>query len=218
MVDKTDTGQSGSPDQERNAPKEGTDAPKGTLEKALASWDSASKGTDGDGGKKPQASTKDQDEITELRAELSRLSYESDMKALVTEVRGDLDVDYEDVERWLNTKADKDPRLTKAWDERHANKSRFQDVVKALVPEYQEYVKSFATRVSKGGEKGKKDDDEGKNAGKDDKGLAAAVRQARDAAPSNGQFGDVKWAQLSDNELAAKKSEVFRAAKAGAFK
>jgi hypothetical protein len=138
------------------------------------------------------------------------------MKALVTQVKGDLDVDYEDVERWLNTKADKDPRLTKAWDERHTNKARFQEVAKALIPEYQEYAASFAKRVAKPAEKDEKDG--GKDPVKGDKGLAAAVRGAREASPSSGQFENVNWGQLSDNELALKKSQVFKAVKSGSLR
>jgi hypothetical protein len=217
VIDSADKGQPGKPDQGSNSPPKGADTPKGDLEKALASWD-APKGTDGgDAGKKPAETTTKDDEITALRAEVSRQSYESDMKALVTQVKGDLDVDYEDVERWLNTKADKDPRLTKAWDERHTNKARFQEVAKALVPEYQEYAASFAKRVAKPAE-GKKDEDDGKDAGKGDKGLAAAIRSARDASPTGGQFEDVKWGSLSDHELAAKKHQVFSAAKRAALK
>jgi hypothetical protein len=209
MVDKVE-GQPGQSDQPSKSATEGSGALRKNVTDLLNEWDQpASKGTDSgkDAKKAPGLSDDVTARLERLEALATRTSYESDMKSIVATVRGDLDVDDFVVEAWVNRKADSDPRLVQLWNERDSKKSQFQEVIKSLAPECQEFAK---TRIIKAPPK-----TEEKETGKDAKeSLSAAVRSAREASPSSG-YEDLSWAGLNDNQFALKKAEVFRLQKAG---
>lgn len=209
MDNKDLKGQSGNADQGRKAPDKDSDTPKGKLEELLASWEP--KGTDG--GKKPKESDVTK-RLEQLEAAVTRTSYESDMKSIVAQVKGELEVDDWIVEAWINKRADSDPKLVKLWEERDTEKAQFQKVIQSLGPEFQEYAKGkILPKVEPKNEEVKdKEDKKGS-----DKGLAAAVRNSRDASPSSG-YDDTKWASLGESDFALKKAEVFRLARAGKLK
>lgn len=213
MVDKTTEGQSGKPDAERNASPETSDPPRKSLSALLSEWDEKDKGDSGKPKGEPKGEPKESTDdlikrMERLEGALTKTSYETDMKSVVETVKGDLDVDDWIVESWINRKADSDERLVKLWNERDTKKSQFDEVIKSLTPEFQEYAKN---RILP---KPDEDKDEGK---KPDKGLAAAVRTARDASPSSG-YEDLDLGSLSERDYALKKAEIFRAARAGKLK
>lgn len=214
MKDDDKKGQSGQPPQGGNPPGNGSDTPQGKLDKLLAEWDQATQGTDSgkpDKGKSADGTGGDAllKRMERLEAVLSRTNYETDMKDIVSEVKGDLDVDDWIVESWINRKADSDPRLVKLWEERDEKKGQFREVIKNLAPEFQAYAKDRI--LPKSTDKDDKDDKADRN---DDRGLSAAVRSSRTASPSSG-LDDVNWSALSGPEFALKRAEVFRLAKAG---
>lgn len=215
MVDSAvDQGQSGKSDAERKAPPEVTDPPKKSLSALLSEWEEKDKGGSGKGEPKgePKESADDlAKRLAALEGELSKTNYETDMKSVVSTVKGDLPVDDKFVEDWVNRKADGDPRLVELWEKRDERKSQFQEAIKALQPEFKAYVDELKNQLSP-----KQDEAEG-DSKKPDRGLAAAVRNSREASPSSG-YDDVKWASLPDSELALKKNEVFAAARAGKLK
>lgn len=217
MADSDDKGQSGKPDADRKGQPETSDKPK-SLSSLLAEWEEKDKGDSGKSPSEPKGEPKgpNADDIAKrlerLEASQVRSSYEADMKSVVATVKGDLDIDDFIVESWVNRKADGDPRLVKLWEERDSRKAQFDEVIKSLAPEFQEWAKSRIPAKSKEEEPEAKD-----KSGKSDKGLAAAVRQAREASPSSG-FDDVNFSGLSDQDFALKKAEVFRAVRTGALK
>lgn len=214
MVDNADKGQPGQSDQQGKPATEGSGALKKDVGSLLAEWDQPSKGTEsGKDGKKPSGLSDDlAARLERLESHATRTSYEADMKSIVATVKGDLDIDDFIVESWVNKRADNDPRLVALWNERDTKKAQFQEIVKSLAPEFQEFAKTRI--IPKAAPKNDGDEPSGKDAGK---GLAAAVRNARDASPSSG-YDDVNFGALSDTELALKKTEIFRLASAGKLK
>ena len=212
MVDKATEGQPGQSDQGSNSPTEGSGALRKNVTDLLNEWDQSSKGTDsGKDAKKASGLSEDVTaRLERLEALATRTSYESDMKSIVATVKGDLDVDDFVVEAWVNRKADSDSRLVALWNERDSKKAQFQELVKSLAPEFQEFAK---TRIIKAPPK--TEEKETENRGKDAKdSLSAAVRSSREASPSSG-YDDVSWSGMNENQFALKKAEVFRLQKAG---
>lgn len=216
MVDKTSEGQSGKPDSERNAQTETSDTPRKSLSALLAEWEEKDKG---DGGKPKSEPNKAKGEssaddlakrLEAIEGALTKTSYQSDMKSVVATVKGDLQVDDGFVESWVNRKADSDPRLVELWEQRDSRKAQFQEAIKALQPEFKEYVEQLTKQLSP-----PKQDEEPDKGKKADRGLAAAVRNAREASPGANGYDGVNWAGISEHEFALKKAEVFKAAKEG---
>lgn len=233
MSDKDDKGQSGKDGQDRNGSETGSDAPRGKLEALLNEWDAKNpKGTDSGDPKSPKegktAGTGDEvaTRLERLESLVDQTSYRSDMERIVAEVKGDLDIDDDFVEFWVNKRAEGDSRLVELWNQRDANKIQFRKVIEYLAPEFREYVKSKGlvkpdsdpddpdggSEAAASNGKGK-----GKDESRDDKGLGAAVRSSREAKPSTGA-DDVNWAGLTGQEFALKRAEVFRAVKQGKLK
>lgn len=153
-----------------------------------------------DGGKKPEASANQKpeqkageggDEIKVLAeqvrgfiSEQQQLTFRRDMDDTIKKVRGDLPAEIFDdkiVEAWMDAQARDDPRLAKAWSERHANPKQFQKVVDTL-------GRSFVKKYGKFPDRAATEDREA---------VTAAVRGASTKAPE-GKAPDFK--QMSDAE------------------
>lgn len=103
------------------------------------------------------------------KREAERL-YRQDMDKAIKAVRGDMDGDLFDdrfMEAWIDSQARDDPRLTKAWQERHDNPKRFKSILDGL-------GKKFAKKYSKLPDK---------EATEDREAVSAAVRGASGKAP-----------------------------------
>lgn len=122
----------------------------------------------------------------QIRA-LSNIQFRRDMNETIGKVRGELDVTYFDdefVQAWIDAKAQTDPRLQRAWVDRHNNPAGFRRVVDGL-------GKDFAKKY------GKLPD---QSATQDRETVAAAMRGASTRAPedkppnfsgkSNNEFAD----------------------------
>jgi len=76
---------------------------------------------------------------TEARRELAALKFERDIKPVIKTVRGDVPeevFDDDEIQGWLDSRARKDPRLQKAWDNRASNPAAWNKVEKALSAEF----------------------------------------------------------------------------------
>lgn len=121
------------------------------------------------------------------------LQFKADMKKTVDSVRGDLPSDIFDddlVEAYLDGEARKDPRLAKAWTDRHANPKQFEKVVAGL-------QKAFSSKFSKL---------PNREATEDREAVTAAVRGASNRAPEE-KAPD--FTRMSDAEFAAAKDKMF---------
>jgi hypothetical protein len=190
----TDDKQSGGSDGGSKTPPEKAEKPA-SLTDLLDEWDAK--------GEKPPAGNTDVDvdvrkEIAELR---EYIAADVDKKAkddLVSELRGELDVDDFVVEGWIAKQAEDDPRLEDVYDGREKNPARWREVVKSLKPTFEEFVKTRLSPAS------------------NERGVGAAVRAAKDSRSGAGlDVDDVDYGSLSDSEFAAEKAKVFRAARAG---
>lgn len=175
--------------------KAATEEPEGKdLNSLLADWDEPKK-----------AVKEESSEIEALKAKVASLSeaegirsYKAEMEnVVIPKIKGDLDVDNDLVEFWVNKQADDDSRLQKLWENRSDNKKAFNDAIDALAPEFKKYAES-KNLISK----------------KANNALAAAVKTARTSDSKSSSLKDVDFGSLSDNEFALKKAEVFRLAKA----
>ncbi len=104
--------------------------------------------------------------------EANNIQFKRDMNDTVATIRGDLDPEVFDgplIEGWLDSQAKQDPRLAKAWLERHANPKQFAQVTTAL-------AKNFAKKFSKLPDRQVTEDREA---------VTAAVRGASNRAPEN---------------------------------
>ena len=172
-------------------------ADKDRLSKLLASWD--------DDKSEKKAGLKNDG----LATELAHLKYRIEMKDIIPAVKGDLAVPDKFVETYINSKADQDQKLMKLWDERDTRRSEFDAAIKALSGDFVEFCKASGIKV---GEKVDVKDE------KDDKGLAAAARMARETQSKSSSMDDLNWGAMSDTEFALKKREVIRMAESGKFK
>ena len=171
-------------------------ADKQRLSDLLASWD--------DDKSEKKASPKNDG----LATELAHLKYRIEMKDIIPTVKGDLAVSDKFVETYINSKADQDQKLMKLWDERDSRRSEFDSAIKALSGEFTEFCKASGIKT---GDKVENKDE------KDDKGLAAAARMARENSSKSGSLDDLNWGGMSDQEFALKKREVLKMAESGKF-
>jgi len=107
-----------------------------------------------------------------LATEAQNIQFKRDMSETVTAIRGDLDPEVFDaplIEGWLDAQAKQDPRLAKAWLERHANPKQFEQVKTAL-------AKNFAKKFSKLPDRAATEDRDA---------VSAAVRGASTRAPAS---------------------------------
>lgn len=194
MTDETKTDKS-------ESSSEGDGKAKGTktLNELLADWDG-----DGNGEQSKAKKTESKGPSTEdLAAELADLRLEQQMPKYLEVVKGDTGMS-DKVARGLIAEAIySDEKFAKLWDARQQNQSRFLEALKAINNEFADEFKKMDPKK------------ESRKSPSDD--LTAAVRAARTSGSSDSSFDNIDWATLSDAEFAKKKSEVFRAAKAGAF-
>lgn len=119
--------------------------------------------------------------------EAQNLRFKHDMSETVTAIRGDLDPEVFDaplIQGWLDAQAQQDPRLAKAWMERHANPKQFEQVKTAL-------AKNFAKKFSSLPDR---------QATEDRETVAAAVRGASTRTPED---KPANYAGMSNNDAAA---------------
>lgn len=119
--------------------------------------------------------------------------FKTDMEATIKDVRGDLPSDlYDDdfMRAWIDTQANKDPRLAQAWVNRHADPKKFGQVSAAL-------GKEFAKRYGKLPDKAATEDREA---------VTAAVRGASTSAPP-AKAPD--FAAMTPGEFQAAKDRMF---------
>lgn len=123
-------------------------------------------------------------------------TYEKELSDfIVPTLKGDLEVDNDLVEWWIDREGRKRPELVDLFEKRNENRKAFEDAMKELVPEFKEYAedKGLAT-----------------------KGLAAAVKLAKsgDTKPES----EVDLSAMSDSEFAAYSNKIFLQAEKGELK
>ena len=127
------------------------------------------------------------EQVKGMVSEHQQQVFRRDMTETVKTVRGELDAEFFDdrfVEAWMDAQAREDPRLAKAWTERHANPKQFSKVVETL-------GRSFHKKYGKLPDKGATDDREA---------VSAAVRGASTKAPEGKapEFGRMNDAEFRD--------------------
>lgn len=144
-----------------------------------------------------------QKQVADLTAAEADRTYRKTMDdTIVPAVLGELKVDADLVEMWVNKQAASRPELMALWNERADKPAEFKAAIAALAPEFKTYAESKGLVKPATDEKGKK--------------LQTAVRSARDTTPAEKKgFEDVDLSKLSDNAFALHSAEVFRAAREG---
>lgn len=115
------------------------------LEKLLAQYNEQTTQPKADPVSPPPPATQQQQTPTQpdpLTMRLAQRIDREDIGKLVKDVKGDLDIEDDLVEAWIDAQARKDARLQRAWLERDANPQAFQSIAKGLGRE-------FAKRASK---------------------------------------------------------------------
>jgi hypothetical protein len=110
------------------------------------------------------------DEVAELRRRETDRQYKQDIRPVIEKLRGDIPTelyDDEDVQDWLDRQAKQDPRITRAWLNRHKDPVTFNKVVDGL-------GKKLSQRFAKLPDKSATEDREA---------VTAAVRGASHKAP-----------------------------------
>lgn len=190
---------SGTSDQNTKGSAENTDTGMKSVSELLAEWEQERSGSDG----KTEKPGKDQ--LAALKAELDELKSDRkaelegrDYKNLLSTIAGDNEVPNSVIDGWLRERAENDPAIIKAFDNRSEKPAQFKELVNALKPEFEKWAKD--------------------NLAPKDSGLKAAVRNARESSSDSDGFDGIKWASLSDNEFEAKAQEVVSFAEKGGFK
>lgn len=132
-------------------------------------------------------------EVLAARDEIRNERFQRDLKTTIADVRGDMPSDlYDDdfMQAWIDSKANKDPRLANAWLNRSANPQKFKQVVGAL-------GKEFAKKYGKLPDAGATEDREA---------VTAAVRGASTRAPE-GKAPD--YAKMTPGEFQREKEKAF---------
>jgi len=196
MNDKAKPGNS---DADPQGSPENTDEVK-SLSQLLAEWPD-------DSNPDPDDGTPSEDEQNAARlATLERRANETDMTALVTRVKGDLDVDSWMVRAWILNEAANDPKMDALWDQRDSKSALLDKIVDdALIPGFKKYAEGKILPPTS----------EPDPKPKPNSALAAAVRGARESKSTPSGLDDIDWSALTPAEFEARKQDVFRAAKAG---
>lgn len=129
----------------------------------------------------------------EIVTTAEQVQFRADMNETIKSVRGQLDanlLDDEFVEGWLNAKATKDPRLGRAWLERHQKPKDFEKVTKGLARELAQKFSKLPDR----------------QATEDREAVTAAVRGTSTRAPE-GKPPD--FSKMSNSEFEAAKEKLF---------
>ena len=200
----SDDTKSGKPDS-TGKPGTGNQGAVKTLDELRADYEAAlsSKSAPDKGNSKELEALRKQ--VADLTAEAGDRAYRKEMdQTIVPAVKGELKVDEEIVEMWVNREAGRDAALMALWNERASKPKEFKEAIAALAPEFKKYAESKGLVQP---EKAAKSDDKGK--------LQSAVRSARETQPTKKDFGDVNLAKMGDQEFAQHAQEVFAAARAG---
>ncbi len=201
----SDPAKSGKPDATGKPGPEAPDTGK-TLSELRAEYErSLASQSASDKDKSPGELTALRKEVESLRAEAAERSYRKTMgDTIVPTVLGDLKVDADLVEMWVNKQAQDDPELMALWNERTAKPKEFKAAIAALAPEFKKYAEAKGLVQP---EKGGKKSDDGK--------LQSQLRSARETQPSKHDFGSVNLSKMSDQEFALHSAEVYKAVRAG---
>jgi hypothetical protein len=133
------------------------------------------------------------EEFAELQNTLVNQQYQTDIQSVTKVIKGDIDVPYVDdsfVETWLNTEANKNPKLAQAWASRHSNPDAFQKVTNSLAKQFQAKF-NIDHKVTS-----------------DMDSITSAVRSASTKGPEPETPRD--WSAMSDAEFAAEKAKLRR--------
>ena len=198
----SDKSKQGPPDSSSKPPTEGSSTGK-TLTELRADYEAALGKSVSDTSPKATIEAL-QKQVADLTAAEADRTYRKTMDdTIVPAVRGDLKVDGDLVEMWVNKQAASRPELMALWNERSDKPAEFKAAIAALAPEFKAYAEA------KGLAKAEPEQSKGKS-------VVSAVRSARETAPAEKKdFGDVDLSKLSDNQFALHSAEVFRAAREG---
>lgn len=160
------------------------------IEAALSEFDTAASQD------KPEQKAEEplKDEIAWLKQERERTQAQRTREALdaaVSEIKGDLEIDSELVEGWLDVQARKDPRLNKAWQNRHNDEAGYKRVLGAL-------SKQLAEKFSASVDREATDTQEA---------VTAAVRSASNKTQDDKPMTREAWRKLSKEDRAKAQSE-----------
>ncbi len=139
------------------------------------------------------ATTAPDKRLEAIEARLARQQVETDLKPVIAKLKGSMPEGFFDdteIEDYLAARAQRDPRLASAWQNRHDNPAAWGKVVDALG---QQMAKKFASLPDKG-------------ATEDRAAVTAAVRGASTKAPE-GKVPD--YSRLSNAEYAEKVEKEF---------
>lgn len=148
--------------------------------------------------------------IDELRNDLNQLlqaeadrNLEQEMQSfLVPTVKGELEIDDELVRDWILKRADKDPELTELWQHRDKQRSKFDEAIKGLAPEFQKYAEA-------------KNLLHGESSNRSGNKLKAALRSSRETPTGLRDYSTADLEAMNDHEFNLHKAEVFRLAASG---
>ena len=155
-------------------------------------------------------------EVAVLRSEVEKLrnaeadrSYRKEMESfIVPAVNGELNVDADIVEMWVNRQAAGDPELMALWNARGEKPKEFKAAIEALKPDFAKYAETKGLS--------KKSESKSDNKGKHGKSVESAVRSARQTdAGKDRDLSSVNLSSMSDSEFAMHSAEVFRLARSG---
>ncbi len=135
---------------------------------------------------------------------VAALEYKLEMKEVIPVVKGDIEVSDKFVETYINMRATEDSRLDELWKNRNTNRSAWDRAISTLGTEFKSFAETSGMSPKKAAVKTK-----------DDSGLAAAAHMARESKPAGDQFDSIDWSSLSAQDFAMRKSQYFRALKAG---
>lgn len=174
----------------------GKDKGSEKLNDLLASWD--------DDGKSETKASKTTDDA--VLNEIADLRLQMDLPKYIDAVKGETGLSDKFCTGLISEAIRTDDKFAKLWDNRHSNKDAWNEALKSLNEEAVAEVKRI------------KGDTEKVADNKDDDGLAAAVRSAREGGNSGDGFDGKNPADMSDADFHLHKAEVFRLARAGQLK
>lgn len=184
-----------------------------SLDELLAEWDNDEPGKSGKEGapSKPDKappgdgrSDADKQRLEKLEQRLAMQDYEKAMGQAVNAVKGDLEVEDDFVEFWLNKQADQDPRLMKLWEQRDTRRAEWSKALEALGRQFQD---------DNAGRFGPTDTSQrkpGRRPSLHDQ-VASAAHASRSTAPGDPNDGIAdELASMDDSTFALKKAEILR--------
>lgn len=140
-----------------------------------------------------QVDTVSRDEFNELQKTIVDQQYKVDIQGVVKQIKGEVDIPYvtdEFVETYLNTEANKNPKLAQAWGNRRSDPEAFKKVIESISKTFQSGFNIDQKITS------------------DMDSVTAAVRSASTKSPETAQ--EIDWANLSDAEFVQEKAKLKR--------